>query len=153
MSITAEMAKDHAKDPAVLCCRAEAGTIIEPARLEDPSIFPDLVDSGLLTIPEDVLLIEQVLGATLKETADSLVPLTAAMVDGIQTAAPEADDSEETEMLVPASVPAATPVNAAPIMPIKGIKIIFPITLTRAETLVATNIFFSFLLIINIQFV
>ncbi len=116
MSITAEMAKDHAKDPAVLCCRAEAGTIIEPARLEDPSIFPDLVDSGLLTIPEDVLLIEQVLGATLKETADSLVPLTAAMVDGIQTAAPEADDSEETEMLVPASVPAATPVNAAPIM-------------------------------------
>lgn len=33
MSITAEMAKDHAKDPAVLCCRAEAGTVLEAANL------------------------------------------------------------------------------------------------------------------------
>ena len=39
MSITAETAKAHAKDPAVLCCRAEAGIIIEPANLEDPAIF------------------------------------------------------------------------------------------------------------------
>ena len=28
MSITAETAKEHAKDPAVLCCRAEEGIII-----------------------------------------------------------------------------------------------------------------------------
>ena len=28
MSITAETAKEHAKDPAVLCCRAEAGITI-----------------------------------------------------------------------------------------------------------------------------
>ena len=36
MSITAETAKAHANDPAVLCCRAEAGITIEPANLEDP---------------------------------------------------------------------------------------------------------------------
>ena len=50
MSITAETAQEHAKDPAVLCCRAEAGTVLSASNLEDPNIFPDLVDSGLLTI-------------------------------------------------------------------------------------------------------
>ena len=39
MSITAETAKAHAKDPAVLCCRAEAGITIEPANLEDPDVY------------------------------------------------------------------------------------------------------------------
>ncbi|MFR9285642.1 MAG: sugar transporter, partial [[Clostridium] scindens] len=34
MSITAETAKEHAHDPAVLCCRAEAGITIEAANLE-----------------------------------------------------------------------------------------------------------------------
>ena len=48
MSITAETAKAHANDPAVLCCRAEGGITIEPANLEDPAIFDELVDSGLL---------------------------------------------------------------------------------------------------------
>lgn len=42
MSITAETAKAHAKDPAVLCCRAEEGITIEAANLEDPAIFDDL---------------------------------------------------------------------------------------------------------------
>ena len=50
MSITAETAKQHENDPAVLCCRAEAGIIIEPANLEDPAIFDELVDSGLLSL-------------------------------------------------------------------------------------------------------
>ena len=50
MSITAETAKEHAKDPAVLCCRAEGGITIEPANLEDPAIFDELVDSGLLNL-------------------------------------------------------------------------------------------------------
>ena len=50
MSITAETAKQHAHDPAVLCCRAEAGITIEPANLEDPAIFDELVDSGLLNL-------------------------------------------------------------------------------------------------------
>ena len=46
MSITAETAKEHAKDPAVLCCRAEGGITIQSANLEDPAIFDDLVDSN-----------------------------------------------------------------------------------------------------------
>ena len=50
MSITAETAKEHAKDPAVLCCRAEAGIKIEAPNLEDPAIFDDLVDSNLLNL-------------------------------------------------------------------------------------------------------
>ena len=72
MSITAETAKAHAHDPAVLCCRAESGITIEPANLEDPAIFDDLVDSGLLELDKNVLSIETVLGATLKETVDAL---------------------------------------------------------------------------------
>ena len=59
MSITAETAKAHAHDPAVLCCRAEAGITIEPANLEDPAIFDDLVDSGLLNL-DGCLTIEEV---------------------------------------------------------------------------------------------
>lgn len=85
MSITAETAKEHAKDPAVLCCRAEAGTVLQASNLEDPNIFPDLEDSGLLAIPDNVLKIEQVLGATLTKTVDSLVPLTPELVKGVQT--------------------------------------------------------------------
>ena len=50
MSITAETAKQHANDPAVLCCRAEEGTVLEPANFEDPAIFPDLIDSGRLDV-------------------------------------------------------------------------------------------------------
>ena len=83
MSITAETAKEHAKDPAVLCCRAEAGKVIAPDDLEDPAIFPDLEDSGLLEMPENTLTIEQVLGTTLKETTDALVPLTKELLDGV----------------------------------------------------------------------
>lgn len=91
MSITAETAKAHAKDPAVLCCRAEAGITIEPANLEDPAIFDELVDSGLLNL-DGCLTIEQVLGAKLTKTSDSLSPLTADNVEGIKEAAEEAPE-------------------------------------------------------------
>ena len=50
MSITAETAQAHKNDPAVLCCRAEEGTVLEPANFEDPAIFPDLIDTGLLNL-------------------------------------------------------------------------------------------------------
>lgn len=96
MSITAETAKAHAKDPAVLCCRAEAGITIEPANLEDPAIFDELVDSGLLNL-DGCLTIEQVLGAKLTKTSDSLSPLTADNVEGIKEAAEEAPEEEATE--------------------------------------------------------
>ena len=93
MSITAETAKNHAKDPAVLCCRAEAGITIEPANLEDPAIFDELVDSGLLNL-EGCLTIEQVLGAKLTKTSDSLSPLTVDNVEGIQEVSAEEPKEE-----------------------------------------------------------
>lgn len=115
MSITAETAQEHAKDPAVLCCRAEAGTVLSASNLEDPNIFPDLEDSGLLTIPDNVLHIGNVIGATLKVTADSLVPLTPDMLEGItemeEDAPAEAAAVEETAADAPVAV---APAAAAP---------------------------------------
>ena len=95
MSITAETAQAHAKDPAVLCCRAEAGITIEPANLEDPAIFDELVDSGLLNL-DGVLTIGQVLGATLTKTSDSLSALTPDNVKDYKEAAEEASAEEST---------------------------------------------------------
>ncbi len=94
MSITAETAKAHAKDPAVLCCRAEAGITIEPANLEDPAIFDELVDSGLLNL-DGCLTIEQVLGAKLTKTSDSLCALTSDNVEGYKDAGAADEPAEE----------------------------------------------------------
>lgn len=115
MSITAETAKAHAKDPAVLCCRAEEGITIEAANLEDPAIFDDLVDSGLLNL-EGVLTIEQVLGAKLKKTCDSLTALTPDVIEGYKEVAAEEPVEEETPKAeeVPAEAPAA-PAAPAPV--------------------------------------
>ena len=96
MSITAETAKEHAKDPAVLCCRAEGGITIQAANLEDPAIFDDLVDSGLLKL-DGTLTIEQVLGAKLVKTCDSLTPLTADLVEGAKAPAAEEAPAEEAK--------------------------------------------------------
>ena len=82
MSITAETAKQHAHDPAVLCCRAEAGITIGPENLEDPSIFDELVDSGLLSL-DGGLQIHQILGAKLTKTCDSLTPITVDVIDAV----------------------------------------------------------------------
>ena len=103
MSITAETAKAHAKDPAVLCCRAEAGITIEPANLEDPAIFDELVDSGLLNL-DGCLTIEQVLGAKLIKTSDSLCALTQDNVEGFKeagTADESADENAPAESEAP----------------------------------------------------
>ena len=89
MSITAETAKEHINDKAVLCCRAEAGVTLTASNLEDPALFDDLVDSGLLRFPDDALTIGQVLGSTLTKTCDSLVPLTPGVLDKVQSAGGE----------------------------------------------------------------
>ena len=111
MSITAETAKAHANDPAVLCCRAEAGITIGAENLEDPAIFDDLVDSGLLNL-DGALTIGQVLGAKLIKTCDSLCPLTADVLEGV-AAAPVAEEVAEEEVV--AAPVAAAPVAAAPV--------------------------------------
>uniref|UniRef100_UPI0040567DDC D-proline reductase (dithiol) proprotein PrdA n=1 Tax=Agathobacter sp. TaxID=2021311 RepID=UPI0040567DDC len=107
MSITAETCKEHAKDPAVLCCRAEAGITIGPENLEDPAIFDDLVDSGLLKL-DGCLTIEEILGAKLTKTCDSLTPITADVVEGAKLAAPAVEEVVEEATV------AAAPVVAAP---------------------------------------
>lgn len=80
------MSKEHAEalknEAAVVCCRTEAGTIISADNLEDPDIFPDMVDSGLLNIPSNNLKVGEVIGAKLLKTIDSLTPITPDLVEG-----------------------------------------------------------------------
>lgn len=110
MSIELEYALEHKDDPAVLCCRMEPGEISHH-NLEDPAIFPDLVDTGLLNL-DGALTIGQCIGATLKETKDSLTPLTADIVDNIQDAsaadAPAEEAAEAPEAAPAVAVPAGT---------------------------------------------
>ena len=64
--------------------------------MEDPAIFADLEDSGLLEITDDTLTIGQVLGAKLKETVDSLTPLTKDLLEDIPET-PLGEEGEEEE--------------------------------------------------------
>lgn len=100
MSITAETAKEHAKDPAVLCCRAEEGTKLTASNLEDPAIFDDLVESGLLCL-DHCLTIGQVLGATLTKTCDSLTPITLETIDAVQEMEIETESDSVKEEITP----------------------------------------------------
>ena len=125
MSITAETAKAHANDPAVLCCRAEEGITIEPANLEDPAIFDELVDSGLLSL-DGCLTVAQVLGATLTKTSDSLSPLTPDNVSGFKDAAEVAAEENAEEETAPAAPMADIQVEGA-VTTIRGGKVVISI--------------------------
>ena len=81
MAISAESVKENAHKPAVSCCRFEAGGIISHANLEDPALFDDLEESGLLTIPTDCYTIGQVLGGKVIKTIGALTPITAEYVE------------------------------------------------------------------------
>lgn len=98
MSISAEHIEEIKKELAIVCCRVEAGTIISPSNLEDPAIFEELEDSGLLKIPADCLKIEEVLGAKLIKTIDSLTPMTPDMFESIIKSI---DDKKEEALLEP----------------------------------------------------
>lgn len=111
MSITVETAQAHANDPAVTCCRFEAGTVVEPANLEDPAIFPDLVESGLLVLPENTLTIGQVLGAKLTATCDALTALTPENAEGFSAG----EAAAEEEVVEEAPVAEAAPAPVAPV--------------------------------------
>lgn len=102
MSISAEYAKEHINDPAVLCCRREAGNKLSHHDFEDPAIFDDLVSSGLLKL-DGAITIGQAMGATLTKTLDSLNAVTKDCVDKVQEVASEA--------------PAATSVVETPVAP------------------------------------
>lgn len=114
MSITAETAKEHLNDKAVFCCRAEEGIVISPENLEDPGLFDDLVDSGLLSFPDDALTIGQVLGAKLTKTTDALIPITPGIIDAVQGGEEKAEEVAVEEVAAPA---AAAPVaEVAPVV-------------------------------------
>ncbi|MGL6063671.1 MAG: D-proline reductase (dithiol) proprotein PrdA [Fusobacteriaceae bacterium] len=83
MSMSMEHIQEVMEKSAVSCCRTEAGTVLGPANLEDPAIFPDLEDSGLLVITDACLKVENVLGVKLIKTIDSLTPITREMVEEI----------------------------------------------------------------------
>ncbi len=83
MSITKELAEQFKDSPAIVCCRTTKGTAISPGDLEDPSIFPDMEESGLISITEDTLTIGEVLGAKLIKDIEGLTSLTADLLEGI----------------------------------------------------------------------
>lgn len=95
MSMSKELIKAHLKDPAIFCCQRKKGLVISEADLEDPTIFPDLEESGLLTLTSDGLKIENVLGATLIVDVEALTPITADMLDGIKSN--KLEDKKEAE--------------------------------------------------------
>lgn len=118
MSISAETAKAHANDPAVLCCRAEAGTKLAPSNFEDPAIFPDLIDAGLLNT-DGALKLGQVLnGSTLTKTVDSLTPITPDIIDKYDELADETEEeadapAEAENEAVSVTAPAGTKMTVA----------------------------------------
>ncbi len=103
MSISLEYALENKNEPAVLCCRAEAGLVLSEHNLEDPAIFDDLVDSGLLNLA-GAITIGEALGAKLLDTYDSLTPLTADKVE--KAAAPVEEAPAAEEAAAPAAVAA-----------------------------------------------
>jgi len=83
MSITQETLQKHLKDPAIFCCRREKGLVIGAADLEDPGLFDDMVEAGLLNLTSDGLTIEQVIGRTLKTDMEALTPITKEVLDSV----------------------------------------------------------------------
>ena len=121
MSITAETAKEHLNDKAVFCCRAEEGIVISPDNLEDPGLFDDLVDSGLLSFPDDALTIGQVLGAKLLKTTDALIPITPGIIDAVQGGEEKVEEKEEV-VEAPVAEVSAPVAPVAPVTPVAQVQ-------------------------------
>ena len=111
MAISVESAKQHANEFAVSCCRFEAGDTVKPSNLEDPAIFSDLEDSGLLSIPDNCYTIGQALGGKLLKTVDALTPLTPENVE-LAEGAPAPAAKAEAAAPAPSAQAAGAPVSA-----------------------------------------
>ena len=120
MSLTAEYVEQHKESPAVLCCRAEAGTKLTSKNFEDPEIFPDLVDSGLLNLDGALKLKQVINGSTLTKTVDSLTPVTPDIIDKYDSDEGTASAATSEE---PAEVAAAQEIlpTAQPVQPINPV--------------------------------
>lgn len=111
MSITQETLQKHLKDPAILCCRRDKGTVISAADLEDPGLFDDMQEAGLLTLSPDGLRIEQVIGRTLLQDTEALTSITKDVLDSV-------NKTEDDNASVPAESKAEVSevaVSAAPV--------------------------------------
>ena len=93
MSITLDTLQTHLKDPAIFCCRREKGLVIGASDLEDPTLFDDMVESGLLELSENGLRIEQVLGCTLLQDVEALTPITHEVLDKVNSVESEDKNS------------------------------------------------------------
>lgn len=100
MSITKELASQFKDSPAIVCCRTTAGTVISPQDLEDPSIFQDMEESGLITITPDTLTIGQVLGARLTRDVEGLTSLTAELLEGVKTIRPPKTEEKQKHVSI-----------------------------------------------------
>ncbi len=107
MSITQETLQNNLKDPAIFCCRREKGLVIGAADLEDPGLFDDLVESGLLTLTPESLTIEQVIGCTLLKDMDALMPITRDVLDRVNEVE-GLPEKEEVSVSEEAAGPAVT---------------------------------------------
>ena len=114
MSMTKELAEQHLGDPAVFCCRRQKGLTISAADLEDPSIFSDMEEAGLLKLSPDGLTVAEVLGATLTQDVEALTPITKDVLDHVnapaaaRAAAPATDTpaADAPAADIPAAIPA-----------------------------------------------
>ena len=113
MSITRETLEKHLKDPAIFCCRREKGLVISAADLEDPGLFEDMQDAGLLTLSPDGLRIEQVIGCTLTQDVEALTPITSAVLDKVNDIPEESKEkaAEPAEAPAPLQVTTAEPIT------------------------------------------
>ncbi len=109
MSITQETLQKHLKDPAIFCCRREKGLVISAADLEDPGLFDDMQEAGLLTLTPEGLRIEQVVGCTLVKDVDALTPITKDVLDKVNEVEDEVVEEVKTAEEAPEVAPAAQP--------------------------------------------
>ena len=110
MSITKDTLQKHLTDPAVFCCRRAKGTVIGADDLEDPTLFDDMVDAGLLTLSDDGLTIEEVLGSTLLQDVEALTPITKEVLDKVNAkSVPVAPVEEPAKSAAPAAPAAPFP--------------------------------------------
>ena len=110
MSMTNEALQRHLQDPAIFCCRRQKGLVISAADLEDPSLFEDMEEAGLLTLSPEGLRVEQVLGCTLMQDVEALTPITREVLDRVNEPEGQAEDAPAPAEAQAASAEAFAPV-------------------------------------------
>ena len=95
MALTHEQAQANLDKKAVLALRSVEGTAVNEALLEDPAMFDQLIDLGLIEIPENTLTIGEVLGAELKGLVEGLTAITPDLVDTSKVVSAVEEPSQE----------------------------------------------------------